>query len=69
MKPPDREAVGLFQVGDKVSISEGMYAGQDGVVVGHHWKASYPMVRLIVYGRETDVWFHESEMKRVCLPL
>jgi transcription antitermination factor NusG len=66
MKPPDREAVGLFQFGDKVSISEGTYAGQDGVVVGHHWKPSYPMVRLIVFERETDVWFHESEMKRVC---
>jgi hypothetical protein len=41
-----------------------MLVGQVGEVIGYHWRPAYPIVRVTVFGRPAEVWFHSSELER-----
>ncbi len=59
---------GKYKIGDRVRIPDGTFAGQIGEVVGHHWRKTYTVVRLIVFNREVDVPYHESQLEQVPSP-
>jgi len=61
----DRDAFGgPLHDGDFVRVCTGTFAGLTGPIVGYHRRPAYPVVRLTICGKPTDVWFHATELQR-----
>lgn len=63
---PEHGAIGLYQIGEEVRVRDGTFAGQCGKVVGFYRRMpSNPMVRLMIFHRETGVMFPDDQVERV----